>query len=150
MARRVFISVLGTGFYKKCRYCKDTFISSETRFIQQALMEYHNIKSWNGSDRIFILLTDKAKSENWDITDGDPLENFASVSLYWIERASIFLEYIDLEESYSTISSGHLNFTWSARRDRLRREGFARSLYQKQHMVSNEGFYLPMTISYYG
>lgn len=69
MARRVFISVLGTGFYKKCRYCKDTFISSETRFIQQALMEYHNIKSWNGSDRIFILLTDKAKSENWDIAD---------------------------------------------------------------------------------
>lgn len=69
MARRVFISVLGTGFYKKCKYCKDTFVSSETRFIQQALIEYHNIKSWTDNDRVFILLTDRAKTENWDIAD---------------------------------------------------------------------------------
>lgn len=69
MARRVFISVLGTGFYKKCKYCKDTFVSSETRFIQQALIEYHNVKSWTDNDRVFILLTDRAKTENWDIAD---------------------------------------------------------------------------------
>ena len=33
MARKVFISVLGTGFYGKCTYKKDTFVSNETRFI---------------------------------------------------------------------------------------------------------------------
>ena len=39
MNRKVFISVLGTGFYSSCSYVKGDFISSETRFVQQATME---------------------------------------------------------------------------------------------------------------
>lgn len=78
MARKVFISVLGTGFYDACKYVKDSFASSETRFIQQATLEYLKVcnnwvtKNSDGEvvDRIYILLTDGAREKNWskDIT----------------------------------------------------------------------------------
>ena len=69
MARKVFISVLGTGFYDACKYVKDGFISSETRYIQQATLEYLKVKNnWTTVnaegdviDRIVILLTNGAK-----------------------------------------------------------------------------------------
>jgi CRISPR-associated Csx2 family protein len=74
MARKVFISVLGTGFYDACKYVKGSFMSSETRFIQQATLEYLKVKNnWttvnaNGEvvDRIIILLTDGAREANWN------------------------------------------------------------------------------------
>ena len=74
MARKVFISVLGTGFYEACKYTKGSFVSSETRFIQQATLEYLKVnKNWTTSnsdgaviDRIIILLTNCAKESNWD------------------------------------------------------------------------------------
>lgn len=74
MARKVFISVLGTGYYGACKYAKDGFVSSETRFIQQATLEYLKVCSnWttkNGDgevvDRIFVLLTDGAREKNWN------------------------------------------------------------------------------------
>lgn len=74
MARKVFISVLGTGFYDACKYVKDGFISSETRYIQQATLEYLKVKNnWTTVnaegdviDRIVILLTNGAKGTNWD------------------------------------------------------------------------------------
>ena len=74
MAKKVFISVLGTGFYESCKYKKDGFTSSETRFIQQATLEYLKVNSnWTTKnskgeavDRIIILLTNDAKEKNWD------------------------------------------------------------------------------------
>ena len=67
MGRRVFVSVLGTGFYGECKYCTDSFTSSNTRFIQQATIEYLNVKnSWTESDCIYIVLTKKAKETNWE------------------------------------------------------------------------------------
>ncbi|MDL2213254.1 TIGR02221 family CRISPR-associated protein [Bacteroides sp. OttesenSCG-928-E20] len=68
MARKVFVSVLGTGFYEKCRYVKDEFKSTETSFIQQATLEYLNAKEWESSDIALILLTQKAKKFNWNKT----------------------------------------------------------------------------------
>ena len=73
MARKVFISVLGTGFYEACKYTKGSFCSTETRFIQQATLEYLKVsnnwvtKNAEGEvvDRIIILLTDGAKDTNW-------------------------------------------------------------------------------------
>lgn len=74
MARKVFISVLGTGFYEPCSYKKGSFASSETRFIQQATLEYLKVNNnWTTKnsegevvDRIIILLTNGAKNTNWD------------------------------------------------------------------------------------
>ena len=71
MARKVFISVLGTGFYGKCVYFKDDFKSTETRFIQRATLEMlTRDESWNAeTDKGFILLTEKAKTANWLIAN---------------------------------------------------------------------------------
>ena len=74
MARKVFISVLGTGFYDACKYVKEGFSSSETRFIQQATLEYLKVcnnwvtKNSDGEvvDSIYILLTDGAREKNWN------------------------------------------------------------------------------------
>ena len=74
MARKIFISVLGTGFYEACKYTKGKFASSETRFIQQATLEYLKVNSnWTTRnaegdviDRVIILLTNGAKDTNWD------------------------------------------------------------------------------------
>ena len=74
MARKVFVSVLGTGFYEPCKYTKGGFVSSSTRFIQQATLEYLKVnnnwttKNADGAvvDRIIILLTNGAKGTNWD------------------------------------------------------------------------------------
>lgn len=70
MSRKVFISVLGASFYEKSRYGKSEagFVSNETRFVQQATLEYLKAKEWSENDVAYILLTDKAKTENWNKT----------------------------------------------------------------------------------
>lgn len=86
MARKVFIAVLGTGFYGACRYQKGDFISSETRFIQQATLEYlnnqhcldENEEKGKGKTEHFerlglILLTKDARKKNW-VEDNDNIK----------------------------------------------------------------------------
>lgn len=70
MARRVFISVLGASFYEKSKYGNSEagFVSNETRFVQQATLEYLKAKEWSDNDVAYILVTNKAKIENWDKT----------------------------------------------------------------------------------
>lgn len=70
MARKVFISVLGASFYEKSIYGKSEagFVSNETRFVQQATLEYLKAKEWNENDVAYILITDRAKTDNWDRT----------------------------------------------------------------------------------
>ncbi len=65
MARKVFISVLGTGFYGECQYQSEGFTSSSTRFIQTATLEKIGAKDWNKDDVIYILLTEQARQINW-------------------------------------------------------------------------------------
>ena len=75
MARKVFISVLGAGYYDACKYCRGEkdlntgryeFESSNTRFIQQATLEYLKVKDeWCEKDAAYILVTEKAKRANW-------------------------------------------------------------------------------------
>ncbi|WP_298047723.1 TIGR02221 family CRISPR-associated protein [uncultured Bacteroides sp.] len=66
MNRKVFISVLGTGFYASCRYRKGGFVSSDTRFIQQATLEQLKVKDWRETDTVLFLLTEGAKKNNWN------------------------------------------------------------------------------------
>jgi len=69
MARKVFISFLGTGpankGYDKVYYANADFKSTKTSFIQQATLQW--IKKMNGSlpDISYILLTPEAKELNW-------------------------------------------------------------------------------------
>jgi len=68
MARKVFISVLGTGNYQECTYTKDGF-ELRTRFIQQATLEYHKHLGveWDENSAVYILLTQEAKDRNWEV-----------------------------------------------------------------------------------
>ena len=69
MARKVFISVLGTGFYGKCKYTRGEYNlekASETRFVQQSTLEYLNVYDWSKNDAAIFLLTDRAKTYNWN------------------------------------------------------------------------------------
>lgn len=74
MARKVFISVLGTGFYSECVYKIGEFRSDTTRFIQQATLQMLTQQKvggeWTKNDQIYIVLTEKAKEYNWDIPSG--------------------------------------------------------------------------------
>lgn len=65
MSRKVFISVLGTGFYLPCKYHNDQFTSSETRFIQEATLDSLHAEEWEQEDAILMLLTEGAKRNNW-------------------------------------------------------------------------------------
>lgn len=98
MARKVFISVLGTGFYGKCIYKRDEFESDNTRFIQQATLQMlTNSDSWTSDDHGYILLTQKAEVDNW-IVKGDEREKFSNAGKE---------EYIGLEK---TIGGMNLQF----------------------------------------
>lgn len=66
MARKVFLSVLGTGFYDKCVYSMGEFRSPQTRFIQEATIRMLTQQSeWTENDHIYIVVTDKAETDNW-------------------------------------------------------------------------------------
>lgn len=75
MARKVFISVLGTGNYKECIYASGNTQYDGTRFIQKATLQMLYVKEgWTESDRIYIIVTDGSKEQNWETrTDnGEP------------------------------------------------------------------------------
>lgn len=75
MARKVFISVLGTGNYKECIYTSGNTQYDGTRFIQKATLQMLDVKEgWTESDRIYIIVTDGSKEQNWETrTDnGEP------------------------------------------------------------------------------
>lgn len=74
MARKVFMSVLGTGMYGKCKYQYGDFVSAETRFIQQATLEILQHKQeWTDKDVVYIYQTETSQKANWDIPSGKRL-----------------------------------------------------------------------------
>ncbi len=67
MGRKVFISVLGTGFYYEGIYQKEGCApSSSTRFIQQATLESLGAVNWEQDSLALILLTKGAYEQNWN------------------------------------------------------------------------------------
>ncbi len=65
MARKIFISFLGTSDYELCRYVFADNHECTTRFVQEAIIS-HSCKGWTANDRIFIFLTENAKKTNWE------------------------------------------------------------------------------------
>lgn len=66
MARKLFISFLGTGFYEECAYYDSVNNYTPTRYIQQATIEQIGVPSWETTDAVRIFITDKAFEDNWD------------------------------------------------------------------------------------
>lgn len=66
MARKLFISFLGTNAYKECTYYDKEKEYKPTPFIQVATLEQIGAENWSESDAIRIFVTDKANELNWD------------------------------------------------------------------------------------
>lgn len=79
MARKVFISVLGSTNYYLCKYKLGDFLSHDTYFVQTATIELHKIKdTWNENDRCCILLTKGDRGSlknNWENCPGKNYEH---------------------------------------------------------------------------
>lgn len=76
-SRKVFISILGTGNYFPCSYRQGDFTSTETRFIQEATLDFLRARSeWSADDAAYIFLTPTARTSNWQAVpvykDGSP------------------------------------------------------------------------------
>jgi CRISPR-associated Csx2 family protein len=73
MPRNIFLSFLGTSDYKPCTYFSpDGFQKVDTRFIQEALIEWR-CRQWTDNDLAVIFLTDEAFKKNWE-NDGHSRE----------------------------------------------------------------------------
>lgn len=70
MARKVFFSILGTSFYNECVYTYETYKSEPVRFVQEATLNLIS-KDWCENSKAYILLTNKAKKENWEIINNE-------------------------------------------------------------------------------
>lgn len=71
-SRKVFISILGTGNYKPCIYRQGDFTSTETRFIQEATLDFLRAHSeWSATDAAYIFLTPTARIANWQAVPVD-------------------------------------------------------------------------------
>jgi len=65
MARKVFMSVLGTGFYDECSYyLSDPVKSFKTRYVQEAAVRFM-CSDWNKEDSIIIFTTNNAFDINY-------------------------------------------------------------------------------------
>lgn len=66
MARKVFLSFLGTSFYEVCTYFDAHHEYTPTRFIQRATLEQIGAQQWTAEDVAYIFITQKAYEDNWD------------------------------------------------------------------------------------
>lgn len=68
MARKVFMSVLGTGFYSECTYV-GVNTRTRTRFIQEATLNEIGAKGWTSEDSAYLFITDRSETDNWIVKD---------------------------------------------------------------------------------
>ena len=77
--RKVFLSILGTGFYGEGIYvnAEAAFESLPTRFIQDATLQYltQAEEKWTKEDAIIIVLTEHARKQNWIPADNKRFNN---------------------------------------------------------------------------
>lgn len=66
MARKLFLSFLGTGLYRKCTYFDEKGEYGETRYIQEATLRQIGATEWEKPNAIRIFITEKAFEDNWD------------------------------------------------------------------------------------
>lgn len=108
MARKVFVSFLGTSFYGTCCYKRGDFCSESTRFIQDAMLQCHHVEEWTENDMIIMLLTNSAKEQNWKVENnqrskypGQSMEDYKGLKDILEERnyeAEVVA--VDLEPDY--------------------------------------------------
>ncbi|MCL2650337.1 MAG: TIGR02221 family CRISPR-associated protein [Candidatus Azobacteroides sp.] len=65
MARKVFLSFLGTNAYTKCVYSFCSIRSNAVEYVQSALIEMF-CTDWTEKDKIFVFITKEAEEKNWE------------------------------------------------------------------------------------
>lgn len=108
MARKVFISFLGTNNYLECCYQYNGVVSQPVRFVQEALIA-HICKDWSEKDRILIFCTSKettgedgAKEINW-VDNGQQRINCDSEQIGLQHRLADLKANMDLKPSIEEI-----------------------------------------------
>lgn len=92
MARKVFVSVLGTSNYKHCKYGAGSYISKDVRYTQLATLDYLQKSGVGPMEKCYILLTESARMRNWlDITidDGTVVYGLDSSLKNWFPGLSV-------------------------------------------------------------
>ncbi|MBO5699230.1 MAG: TIGR02221 family CRISPR-associated protein [Bacteroidaceae bacterium] len=111
MARKVFISFLGTGNYANCKYeFSPDKISAPVRFVQEALINDLCVE-WTEEDQILIFCTEASYQKNWvDNGHVDPtkpnqqLEEIEKIGLETRLRATSFyhlVKMVTIKEGFS-------------------------------------------------
>ena len=66
MARKVFLSFLGTGNYKECKYvCQEKGESKIVKYVQEAILDLY-AKDFSKNDIAYIFLTKDAEEKHWE------------------------------------------------------------------------------------
>ncbi len=80
MARKLFISFLGTTFYKECVYFDSATEEKfpKTKYIQSAVLEQIGAREWGAEDAIRFFVTEQAFKDNWDKSKTTRLNNFTN------------------------------------------------------------------------
>lgn len=104
MARKVFVSFLGTSNYIATRYVWRERESAAVRFVQQALIEML-CADWTDSDRILIFYTSESCRRNW-LDDGQdriesPDERLGLQSVLAGMNLQVPVEHYEIPEGFS-------------------------------------------------
>lgn len=86
MARKLFISFLGTNVYKECIYYDNKKDYTPTPFIQTATLEQIGVNDWTETDAICIFVTDNAKKLNWDESISERKSNNETIPYHGLEK----------------------------------------------------------------
>ena len=104
MARKVFISFLGTGNYVQTHYTINGECSKPVRFIQEAILD--NIgHTFTGDDKIIIFFTETSRKVNWEDNGQSKInEECEKIGLKSTLQSKPYWKYVDtavIEEGFS-------------------------------------------------
>lgn len=102
MERKLFISFLGTNFYKECYYTDKDWESRKTRYIQQATLE-RLVALDNEPDAVRIFITKQAFISNWD-KDNDKRENKSTKEIEKYVRLGRILDGMSLHGDVKAVT----------------------------------------------
>lgn len=99
MARKVFISFLGTNNYLQTKYKLNNVESKVVRFIQQALIEFL-CADWTENDRVMIFYTEASFKANWVDNGHERLNEGAEIEKIGLESTLKGMNFPMKIESY--------------------------------------------------
>lgn len=119
MARKVFISFLGTGNYVNCKYefsDSDGVVSEPVRFIQEAIIKQVCV-DWTKDDKVFIFCTDEANDKNWvdegHIDPSNPKKQLEDIEKVGLETRLKNTQYWSLVEMHKIKDGFDEKQVWS-------------------------------------